>query len=494
MGGGMGIWLAFFALPSAWAQQPGGFRATSEHGDQVAQAGVTAGPTSLDVHSDSPDVDAEALRRAVAQELGVEVVLAGSELAARAIANVTISYRPGARELAVSYASATHGTVTRIVEAPTTPSEVVTTAALLVGNLARDQVATPPPAPVSAAPTPPVVVPEPTKAPLPAPKVEWLRAPRERFANASFFFPLATNIDDRDLRTHLSFNLIFGHVGELRGLELGTVNTVGHTLEGVELGLLGNWVGGPASGLQLSGIFNVAKSLEGLQVAPGLNYFAHKSSGGQVSMLANVGGEQLTGFQLAPLNVAGDVEGTQIGIINVAGKVTGLQLGLINVADDVKGVPIGLLSVTRSGGVHPMLWSSTSTYGNVALKFATRYTYTFVSVSLHREHDYTQGGPGLGVGFSVPIVKDAFFEPDISALHLFGNTTCCRTRFFGAWERRHDQSQFKLRAAFRYEALKHLSVFIGGSVVGHLRYPLDAEGSTLYPFSTNVEAFGGLQL
>ena len=58
-----------------------------------------AGVTSLDVHSDSPEVNAEALRQAVAAEFGAEVVLQSSERAALASARVTVSYRPGAREL-----------------------------------------------------------------------------------------------------------------------------------------------------------------------------------------------------------------------------------------------------------------------------------------------------------------------------------------------------------------------------------------------------------
>jgi hypothetical protein len=316
----------------------------------------------------------------------------------------------------------------------------------------------------------------------------------ERFANASFFYPLATNLDAPELRTHLSFNAIYGHIGELRGLELGTVNAVGHGLEGLEAGVLGNWVGGPANGLQLAGGFNVAESLEGLQLAFGLNYFHRASSGGQIAMLANLGGDSLNGVQAAPFNRAGDVHGAQVGLINVARKVSGLQLGLINVADDIDGVPIGLVSVTRSGGVHPMVWSGMTTYGNVGLKFATRYTYTFLSVSAHRDGDYTQAGPGLGLGFSVPVTDVVFFEPDVSALHLFGNTTCCRKRFWGAYQRRHDESQFKLRASLRYAAAPHLSLFIGAGLVGRLRYPLDENGDTRFPFSGAFEAFGGIQL
>jgi hypothetical protein len=381
-----------------------------------------------------------------------------------------------------------------VVEAPAAPSEVIATAALLSGNLARDQVATPPlpgaPAQVVAAtePAPPRASFTYVERPVPPP------AP-QRFANAAFFYPLATNFDQPRLRTHLSFNAFYGRVYQVDGFELGTVNAVTGKLSGIELAMLGNWVGDAASGLQVAGLFNVAGSSEGLQVAGAVNRAGGNGGGGQVAMVANVNAGSFDGVQVSPFNYARDVHGVQLGIINVGAKVKGVQLGLINVADDVEGAPIGLVSVTRSGGVHPMIWGSSTSYGNVALKFATRYTYTFLSVALHREDDETKVGPGFGIGFSVPIAKSRlFFEPDISAQHLFADTECCVTGPFGARERQEDQSQFKLRAALRYQAAKHFSVFAGGGVVGRLRYPVDAENDTQFTFRTALEAFAGVQL
>jgi hypothetical protein len=457
------------------------------------QRGTVGETTSLDVHSDSPDVSAEALRDAIAAELGVEVALQGSEHAAAAASHVTVTFRADTRELAVSVTSARSGTVTRVVEAPPAASEVVTTAALLVGNLARDQVTAPPlpaPAPSTVAP------PEPQRQPatfgyLPRP-VE--KAPR-RIGNASFFYPVATNMDQPELRTYLSFNAIYGRVGEVDGLELGVFNRVSDRLAGIELGLLGNWVGGAVSAIQAGAAFNSAGSLEGVQLSMGVNHVRDATTGAQLAMVANVDSGALDGFQIAPFNRAADVRGAQLGLINVAAKVRGLQMGLVNIADDVDGVPLGLVSVTRSGGVHPMLWGSSASHGNVAVKFATRYTYTFLSFAVHRKDDHTQLGPGLGLGFSVPVVdKRLYFEPDLSAQHLFGDTECCEKKFFGAKERRRDQSQFKVRAALRAQVAKHLSFFAGGGAVGSLRYPLDAESDTDYRFGTYLEAFGGVQL
>jgi hypothetical protein len=155
---------------------------------------------SLDVHSDSLEVSAEALRQAVGAELGAEVVLQNSQRAALASARVTVSYLPSLRELAVSFSSTRRGTVTRVVEAPTSPSDVIATAALLAGNLARAQVAAPPP---PSTPAPAVARAEPLPPPRPA-AVTYVTRPAPapyRFANAAFFYPLATSIDEPDLRT-----------------------------------------------------------------------------------------------------------------------------------------------------------------------------------------------------------------------------------------------------------------------------------------------------
>jgi hypothetical protein len=464
--------------------------------DAASEARVPAGETtSLDVHSDSPDVGVEALREAIAAELGVEVALQGSERAATASSRVTVTYRAVSRELAVSVTNAKNGTVTRVVEAPAQPSEVVATAALLVGNLARDQVAAPPlpaPAPVAAAPAELETPRRPREVSYVQRPVE---TPPERFGNASFFYPVATNMDAPKLRTHVSFNALYGRVGAVDGLELGVFNSVSDRLSGLQVGLLGNWVGGSVSAIQLGTAFNVAGSLEGLQASFGVNRARDASTGAQLAMVANVNSGNLDGLQIAPLNRASNVRGAQLGLINIGAKVSGLQLGLVNIADDVDGVPLGLVSVTRSGGVHPMLWGSTASLGNVAVKFATRYTYTFLSFAIHRKDEHTQLGPGLGIGFSVPIVdKRFYFEPDLSAQHLFGDTECCEKQVFGAIERRRDQSQFKVRAALRVQAAKHLSFFAGGGAVGSLRYPLDAKNNTQYRYGTYLEAFGGVQL
>jgi hypothetical protein len=133
----------------------------------------------------------------------------------------------------------------------------------------------------------------------------------------------------------------------------------------------------------------------------------------------------VNGFQGATLvNVAGDVHGMQAALVNVAGRVRGVQLGLVNVAEDVEGVPIGLISVTESGGVHPTFWSASRSVANAGLKFATRYTYTLLSVSARREAGADLFGPGLAIGVRVPLLP-GYFESDLGASYLFGGPICC---------------------------------------------------------------------
>ncbi len=291
--------------------------------------------TSLDVHSDSPEVGAEALREAIAAELGVEVALAGSERAASAASRVTVTYRAASRELAVSVAKASNGTVTRVVEAPQAPAEIVATAALLVGNLARDQVATPPlPAP------PPVAAPAPEPS-RPAPSVSYVDRPVEtpprRFGNASFFYPLATNMDAPTLRTHVSFNALYGRVGEVDGLELGVFNSVSGHVSGLELGLPGNWAGGSRERHSARNRAQRRGQRGGiLQASFGVNRARRfDRSAARLYCLTSGLGKPRRVFMGGAVQSSRQRTRAQVDVINVGAKVSGLLLGLVNVADDV---------------------------------------------------------------------------------------------------------------------------------------------------------------
>ena len=470
---------------------------------------------SLVLHSDSPEVTVESLRDALGRELGAEIRL---EPETTASARLVVTYNAKSRELAVSFTRSGSETITRIVEAPESASEVTSVAVLLASNLVRQQVTLSAAIPPASAPVPVASVPEP---PMPESK----NVEEHTHAVFSLFYPLATNFGKPDIHTYFSLNLLYGRIGGLDGLAVGMLNVHSATVRGFQLGALGNIDAVAVRGVQVSGLLNYSGDLSGVQASLGLNVTKGQRIGGQLSLLGNftsgtTTGAQLTwglnysratsgfsfagaanvtagrfqGLQIGTLNYSEDFTGFQAGAVNVARKVTGVQLGIINVADDVDGVPIGLVSVSKSGGIHPVIWSSTAAQGNLGVKFSTRYTYSMLSVSLRHEGDIDKIGPGYTIGASAPLFEKGYFEPDLGATHLLGNAECCTSRPGSAVDRRRDETQFRLRTTLRYAWLKHLSVLGGLGVVGRLTYPLDDTGNTQYKFALNVEAFGGVQL
>jgi hypothetical protein len=516
----------------------------------AARAADPAAPIAVVLHSESPELTQDLLERALTEELGIAAVPANSPESTAARGVLTVTYRPRTRELVVSYSEAARGTVTRVVPAPERVPEVSGLAALVAANLIRDQTAelldaetSAPVAAIAAVPTPlaPTPLPvsktevPPSEAPVP---VHWR-------GNAAFFYPLATNANVPELETNFDFNLLYGHIGALNGLGLGTVSTVSGNAQGLQVSAITNLVGGQVHAGQFSAIFNRGRSVEGVQVAL-MNRSDEAMQGLQLGAL-NLAGSLSKGLQLSALNVASNFEGVQIGLINVGKRVRGVQLGLINVSDDVDGVPIGLVSVSKSGGVHPVIWSSNTTYGNLGVKFGTRYTYTMLSGAMHSDGDHALYGGGFSIGASIPVAKRIATEIDVQALHLFADASCTQQSptpgfgrayypqpaepatgqtcaqqpttslspmeslspytiphdstagaatdapFTSANARRYDQSLAKLRALLRFELFPHLSLFVGTGVTGQVTYPV-VSGDTVVTFRLLSELFGGVQL
>ena len=127
----------------------------------------------------------------------------------------------------------------------------------------------------------------------------------------------------------------------------------------------------------------------------------------------------------------------------------------------------------------------------MGLKFATLYTYTFLNVSARPINDRWRIGPGFGIGVRVPALPKLFFEPDVSATHLVGNTACCSSPVSTAVARRRDESHLRLRSSFRYEFAKHFSLFAGAAVLGRITYPV-INGDTEVTVEGLLEGFGGV--
>ncbi|MCU0686930.1 MAG: hypothetical protein MUF34_32570 [Polyangiaceae bacterium] len=465
----------------------------------AGEATKNEAPVVVIVRAEGGTLDAGRVRSEVARELGVPAV-APEKAPAETRGTLTVTWRGATRELVVAYQHPARGALTRVVDAPDDASEVAHTAALLAGNLARDESGELA-APTGGAETAATVTP----------------AASRLAAHFSLFHPISTNRDTPQATVNASFNVIYGRVGGLDGVQLGTVNVVAGAAKGGQFALGWNWVrttmsgfqgslfgvnvvGGAADAWQMSPAFNyVGGALGGVQLTLGANVAGDAVRGGQGSFVFNYAGGEVRGAQLSSINVAGDVRGLQAGFVNVAGHVKGVQFGLINVADDVEGVPLGIISVTKSGGVHPMVWASSATLANAGVKFATRYTYTMASLAYHEEANSKLFGGGATLGAQLPFDQTRF-SFDLQYLYLYDTGDCVegsRTRCPLEPPKR-DQHLVKARVSAGYRFQPHLGVFLGAGAVLSLRpTPTGPDDQRLYDGDLKVrwrpEVFGGLE-
>jgi hypothetical protein len=376
---------------------------------------------------------AEGLRIALSQDTHRQVVL--DDDAAPSPERVTIALRAEG-EVAVTF-DTPNGSTMRIIHA--SGDAMIGDAALLAASLTVGiDVAMPPP------PPPPAVVVEEIPPPPPPPVVAIVMPPppqpihpmqRDMVgphemtfpASASFFYPLAANWGRPNARTFFDLNVLYGRYGEIDGGQIGVMGSTGE-LHGVQIHGIGSHASGHASGVQIGGLFTSADTLEGLQIGGVVNHASR------------------------------DVDGAQIGLINVAGgRVRGTQIGLVNVADDIEGVPIGLVSVTKSGGVHPVTWASSTTYANVGLKLATRHTYSMFSASMSWPNGHEAYGGGFTLGGHAPINKTIYLDFDVG-LTTLGQPSTGDVFFYP-----------KTRALLGARFEKHFSIFAGAGVATEAR-------------------------
>jgi len=223
--------------------------------------------------------------------------------------------------------------------------------------------------------------------------------PAHHPVNLSLYYPVATS-GDPDLTTTFRLAVLYGRVGEIRGLDLtGGVSVIGRDMRGLQLAGLYSHVGGDlrgvgltglvsrvqgdvvgvqaaglanvdrgrVRGVQLSGLFNFAEGgHSGVQIASVYNYAQGPSGFLQYSAVANVSDGGYAGFQIAPgfnfaspyiagvqlgaANLAAEMSGIQIGLVNLTRQGHGLQLGALNLNGSHDGVPIGLYNGDRDHG------------------------------------------------------------------------------------------------------------------------------------------------
>jgi len=250
------------------------------------------------------------------------------------------------------------------------------------------------------------------------------------------------------VENQLAFGVVNGgRAVRVRGAALSLVaNWYDEEAHGLLLSTGLNVVKGDASGLMLSPGANITLGeVEALQVAAGVNVAGRDVRVGQAAVGANVAagsvwGVQLagggnvtggsmrglqwamgfnrasdvTGLQVALVNVGGDVTGAQLGLINVARVVTGAQLGLVNVSEEVKGIPVGLLSFEKKGQFHVELYGSDIQLTNFAVKFGGKYLYTALLSGIGPDDRLERFSLGLGLGLHLPLGERMWLDGDVA--------------------------------------------------------------------------------
>jgi hypothetical protein len=244
--------------------------------------------------------------------------------------------------------------------------------------------------------------------------------------------------------SNVSFNLIGGALGTLKGVELGgIVNIERKDVTGAQMAGIVNVVGENVSGGQFAGITNVAgKETKGLQVGGINNVTGSNSTVCQIGGIANNTGSS-NALQIAGIsNVALDLNGAQIsGIVNVARTVNGAQIGFINVAEEVNGVPIGFFSYVKSVGFHYQVFIDEIGLTSFALRNGGEYVYTLLTLGVQINNEEFAGTYGWGIGGRIPVTEKFAITTDLLAQALYTKDLwheksrfIGRTRLGGSWQ------------------------------------------------------------
>jgi hypothetical protein len=348
----LGAALLVTAAGRAAAQAP----SSSETSD-----GSAIGPVALQVEATGLALDERSVREAILRELELDGPSTSNE------PPVSIDLRVvSGGDLTVTIRDGEGQGVSRSVAAPARADEVPEVTALLVGNLARDEASgllarlrrPEPEAPSGGASPAPEPEPEPEKV-LPLESV-----------NLSLFYPITLRENTAERRFALELGLFYSRIGALSGvaLQLGGVTSVVGEVEGVMLGGMGYWHGGPAEGVTIGGLFGVGGSgLEGISLAGATTVERGDVSGGQISGIVNYAKGAVDGAQISgAVNVARELAGVQTtGIFNLSrGDVDGVQLsGAANVGAAVEGAQVtGIFNLSR-GDVDGVQLSGASNVG-----------------------------------------------------------------------------------------------------------------------------------
>jgi hypothetical protein len=400
-------------------------------------ARASEGALSVDVDVGSSGLSAEAIRQAIARELGIAVTSRTTEAHA---AGMRITIDP-ARRAVVAYRGpgAAAQSIERAVELPKRADRATEMLAFLAGNLARDEAgelldrlraapsssdAAPPSAanPVSAetAAASQLAMPAPEHAPAEQPATPSNAVPpdglRPTAIDLTFVHPIGVYSDSDQRRFAVALGLAYSRVGAVGGFAFNPFALrIEKDVDGFSGSFFWHSVGRDTRGVSMSGIASWAGgSLSGFDGAMVLLWREGKTEGVSMSGVVNVSTGDVDGFQGATaLNVARDVDGVQIGIVNIGRRIRGTQIGIVNVADEVKGLPIGLVNVVRKGRTQAVAWSSVATPINAGVKYLFEPLYSMVTFGVSPQTSTaSKYEPGFGLGARLPLSR-VFVEADV---------------------------------------------------------------------------------
>jgi len=407
--------------------------------DASAQSDIT-----LVSHVPAELMDSESLRSALESEL--QVVTALRDASSGPTVQVEATTLQAVR---VSFLRDDNPPVERTVDVSTQAGHATGIVALLASNLVRDE-AGELLAQLSAAKPAATPPPPPQAPPQPPPRVfrNHACAPnklRHVTIGADFVPGLGTSMrEGTSVERGMSFNLIGGITGGVRGFELaGVFNIDRYTLCGVQFAGTFNFVGEDASGAQFSALNIVGGSMHGAQFSQA-NIVGSDVKGAQFGMfnlsggfmdgaqlgLANINGHGLEGAQLGLANISGgDTSGAQLGLANIssgetngaqlglfnltAGKMDGAMIGLVNVAEDADAA-IGLVNVIWNGRAQLDVWATDAGLIMAGATQGGKYTHNIYGIGFRPMGDTPAFAWTFGIG--VRVIHMSWLTVDIDAL------------------------------------------------------------------------------
>ncbi|MDP9081102.1 MAG: carboxypeptidase-like regulatory domain-containing protein [Bacteroidota bacterium] len=233
----------------------------------------------------------------------------------------------------------------------------------------------------------------------------------------------------------ISLNLIGGYNAGVDGTEIGIFNLDKSNVKSFQLGVLFNTVGGSVEGIQIAGVFNeVLTDVSAFQFGGAFNTVNGNVSGVQMAVGFNES-NKLDGVQFAALNIAhGNVSGVQFGEMNIAEKkfdgvqlsglfnyaqnLRGIQLGFINASDTSSGVSIGFINLVRNGYHKLVATTNETTDLTLLYKTGTPWLYNVFIAGANLSSKNKLFAYGWGYGNELPVFKFLAFNTEATVRYL----------------------------------------------------------------------------